>query len=339
MVDIPVAKFVEVPRELAPQVSSDLVSGPFLEENGLVFNVKHKLVICKSCCVGFPLSSASTHLTNELMRTWDNDTRMSEKFKAGHPVLIGVETPVDKADFVDKLVQDLISIGAVQKQSEILDASFIPDWKKLLVYTDGTPVEGIRTHIGFACSSCSYALRTYDGMRNHLHFSGPREGQRVVPSRDIMENVELQTFSESFPHFYIVYSTPNSNRHTTESTAPADIPALSVFEQEESRLLKTYQSAKTGPNLRTLAPIFRDGGIEHWLSQFERSQISFLLPGIPLADVKKPSSVFMRLRAAVFKLFAEDLQLLQGGGININIPHILTNGKRWVFFISTKYLV
>ncbi|KJA23350.1 hypothetical protein HYPSUDRAFT_201379 [Hypholoma sublateritium FD-334 SS-4] len=303
---------------------SCLVSGPFLDLNGLVFNTKHKLIICKSCRVGLPLCGVVNHLSKNSLRTWDNETKAWQLFKVTHPVLRGVKSTIAKNKFLGTLAKDLIDIGAISNLSEILNAPNATAWKEQPICTDGIPVEGIRIDLGHICSVCKYAIRTYDRIRCHAHIDGPKK-DISANSRDIIRDVELQTFSEIWPHFFVVYSSHPCPIITP--TSPENTSVLGHLEQEQKRILQTYTSTNTGPTRDTLPPIFRDGGIEPWLAQFERSNISLLLPRVPLATDNKKPALFMPLRAAIFSLFCEDLQLIQNGNINSLILHILTNGK------------
>jgi hypothetical protein len=166
-------------------------------------------------------------------------------------------------------------------------------------------------------------------MKCHIHAKGNSEGLKAKP-QEISDGIIVQTFSERFRHFFPVLSNPHFLPSQIACT-PSELSALQVLENEHARILQTVPETKTfDPELRTLAPIFRDGGIEPWLKRFDRRQLSSLLPEVPPANSQKKSSLYTRLRNAIFKLFAEDLRLLQDDGVHMEIPHILTNGSQCV---------
>lgn len=280
--------------------------------------------------MGLALTSVISHLSSDTVRTWDDETSKWIEFKAEHPRLAGVISNRQREVFRESLVKDLIKHRVITSRARILDGN-TTTWRQNgdKIRTDGTPVQGVRSSLGYKCVKCPVAGRAFQYMRNHKHTEGDSEGIQARTG-DILDGVQVQTFSENYRLFFPVFSDPlflpNQMAHT-----PSELSALQILDNEQDRILQTVPATKNfGPELRTLAPIFRDGGIEPWLRQFDRRQLSSLLPVVPDASTQKKSSVYTRLRNAIFKLFAEDLRLLQDGEIHMEMPHILTNGSRCV---------
>jgi hypothetical protein len=283
--------------------------------------------------MGLPLSSVAPHLSSDTVRTWDETACEWTHFKAEHPRLAGITTDRRKETFKDSLVKDLIKHRVITSRARILDGTQLTWWQNNgdKLRTDGTPVQGLRTYSGFTCKKCSVVGRSFEFMKSHIHTDGNSEGLKAKPT-EISGGIIVQTFSERFRYFFPVLSDPLFLPSQIDCT-PSEFSALQVLENEQARILQTVPETKTfDPELRTLAPIFRDGGIEPRLKQFDRRQLSSLLPEVPPVNSQKKSSLYTRLRNAIFKLFAEDLRLLQDDGIHMEIPHILTNGSQCVSY-------
>lgn len=302
--------------------------------HGLIFNHRHGLLICTSCCIGLPLTSVATHLSYPTVRTWDDSTGKWVEFKAEHPRLIGVNNSKQRTSFKTSLVKNLIKHRIITSAAGVLDGSSNAKWRANgddRICTDGTPVQGVRTNLGYVCDKCPAVGRSLMFLKNHKHRSGPDKGMKARPA-DVIGPVQTQTFTETYRRFYLVHSDPSFLPKQTDHTA-TQFPALQLLANEQTEMLKTIPDMKSlGPELRRLPPIFRDGGIEPWLRLFDRRQLSSMLPQIPNSGTQMKTSRYSKLRNAVFQLFAEDLHLLQDGNINIEIPHIITNGSRLVSY-------
>jgi hypothetical protein len=164
-------------------------------------------------------------------------------------------------------------------------------------------------------------------MSKHIHSDGEYEGAKACTG-DLDTGVHIQTFTESYKLFFSVNSDPlffpNQSVPNVSEFSP-----MQLLDNEQARILQALPSTQIfGPDLRTLPPIFRDTGIEPWLRLFDRRQLLGLLPELPNAATQEKSSPYAKLRRSVFRLFAQDLQLLEDGGLNPAIPHILTNGSQ-----------
>lgn len=284
--------------------------------------------------MGLALTSVISHLSSDTVRTWDDNLRKWMEFKAEHPRLAGVITAHQREAFLESLVKDLIKHHVITSRAGILDGNSATTWRQNgdKIRTNGTPVQGVRTNLGYTCKKCPVAGRAFNFMLHHDHTEGEAKGFRAK-TVDILDGVQVQTFSENYSLFFPVFSDPCFLPEQMVRT-PSKLSALEIFENEQDRILQTVPEMKNlGPELRTLPPIFRDGGIEPWLRQFDRHQLSSLLPVVPVASTQKKSSVYTRLRKAIFKLFAEDLLLLQDGEIHMEMPHILTNGSWCVLYL------
>lgn len=299
--------------------------------HGLVFNRRHGLIICASCCIGLPLTHVSAHLSAETIDTWDDENDRMLEFKTRHPTLVGINTTKQKQAFKESLLKSLIEHDAIKSRKSVLDGTSNDSWRKNgdRIRTDGTPVQGVRTSQGYYCGKCSCIGRSYMFVMNHEHREGPHKDFKAR-TEDVLGPVEIQSFSELYKVFYTVNSWPAFLPRQMDLTV-SNPSALRVLETEQSQMLKTLPDImkSLGPQLKTLPPIYRDGGIETWLSLFDRDRLFSMLPQIPDAATQKKKSLYSKLRNAVFQLFAKDLQLLQAG-IHPEIPHILTNGSRSV---------
>ncbi len=282
------------------QEASDLFTTPLLEMHGLIFNRRHGLLICASCCVGLPLNYAATHLSAGTVETWDDDNSNLAHFRAEHPMLVGVETDKERELFKNSLIESLISHKVITSQDSVLDGFGNETWRdngENIFCTDETPIQGVRINPGYRCKRCPCVGRSLWYVKNHKHHSGTEKGLKARP-HDVLGPIHVQTFSEIYRLFYEVKSYPIFLSSQVDRT---QLPALQLLENEQAQMLKTLPDVQPlGPELRTLPPIFRDGGIESWLRLSDRRKLSSMLPQIPAAFTQKKTSLFSKYEMQYF---------------------------------------
>lgn len=278
------------------------------------------------------MRAVAGHLQDSTVNAWDKKEARYIRVPAFHPKLV-ITNDEFKANFVDSLVKSLIKAKVISSPNEILDGRDYPSWQKNSIRTDGTPVNGIRSDPGYRCKKCSMAGRSWPAICQHKHISGEFEGKKAKSSDvDIDDKIKVQTFSEVYSIHFVIQSepllapilTPLSN-HDNDPDA-----ALEFLVKEQSRIMETVPNPKSiAPDSKALPPIFHSG-IEQWLKEFDRKILHSRFPSIPHAQTQKSSSMFSYLRRVVFKLFAQDLSILEADKIHHEVAHIITNGSWYV---------
>lgn len=291
---------------------SDLVTTPLLEEHGLSFNKHWNLIICRSCKEGLPLRSVPAHLMAQELSRWDKSVDKKAPITTNH-----ISVPIMKTGsvaarvFIDKLADSLISSGYIRSKGDILDASSSPEWVKQFPSLPHKPVEGIAVFCGWVDDS-GRALRKRNGFGT--------SNKLVTRKTPIIKPCFLQTFTETYPHFFPVRSTQNVE---VAPEQPALEP-MDLLRLEKSRLLSQIPSlGQSATDRRALLPIFVDSGIEGWLDQFDRSTLCSQLPQCPAAGKKSTPKLYARLAKADLILLGEDMKALSES--HHSICHAITN--------------
>jgi hypothetical protein len=152
--------------------------------------------------MGLALTSVISHLSSDTVRTWDDETSKWIEFKAEHPRLAGVISNRQREVFRESLVKDLIKHRVITSRARILDGN-TTTWRQNgdKIRTDGTPVQGVRSSLGYKCVKCPVAGRAFQFMRNHKHTEGDSEGNSSKNRRHIRWRSSTDLFRKLSPFF------------------------------------------------------------------------------------------------------------------------------------------
>ena len=294
----------------------ELVTTPYLDQFGLAFNQKYKLIICQPCGAGIPLVATHRHLkTTECKRMIWQEHRgewYASQVVLPHPP--SVSRVPSKPAFIKKITQSLQEADLIDDQLEIMDASTSTEWHLALPALDSPPaVVGLRVFSNaYQCHVCAKFYLTLNSIAYHYNSTADHSS----PGSAIHSKKTIQTLTEnaSYVSYFQVRDTTNLPQPEVQVSSDPVFPSTSEptpgFERDEllctQDLLEARQRfvmplVKTTPasDLRQVLPVYHELRIHKFLSQFSDVRSSLWKP----YERRPKDLVYQSLRRAMVNLF------------------------------------
>jgi len=289
----------------------ELVTTPYLDQFGLVFNQKYKLIICQPCGAGIPLVATHRHLkTTECRRMiWQEHRGGWNASQVVLPHPPSVSRVPSKPAFIKKITQSLQEADLIDDPLEIMDASTQTEWHLALPALDSPPaVVGLRVFSdAYQCHVCDKLYLTLKSIAHHYN-STPDHSS---PGSAIhSKTVQTLTENASYVSYFQVRDTTNLSQPEVQVSPDPVSLSTSGFERDEllcaQDLLEARQRfvlplVKTTPasDLRQVLPVYHELRIHQFLSQFSDIRSSLWKP----YERRPKDPVYQSLRRAMVNLF------------------------------------